>query len=325
MRQIMLVLICFFLMLAYAHEAKGKAVFDKEGDLWMVDDDGTNLKQITHGRNGGNTPVWSPDGTQIAFFVGFPYENTVGKLTIIDTTGEIIKSFGIPSRNIEEGYIRFIDKLDWIDSNRIGVAGSMDPSTDVYRIIDITSGKEIKSYFGAKFVWSSSKDKIAMRGWYPQDAPAEIKSDYIQINEESIYPTDDEQEQEEIQKIIHRFISHIYWSSDSGQLAVVDQISSGTGKNNFLVIINPATKTVKKITLSDDIKKITLIYWSDNKQLIYLIGQDKGWELDSATNSITQLSNEQLKAKLPQYTEKLRRDKLIEDLDGQGASWFSGN
>ncbi len=310
---------------AYEAQAKGRAVYEKGDDLWIVDDDGSNLKQLTRGGNGGNTPVWSPDGTKIAFFVGFPYEKTVGKLTVIDASGKISKNLSLPSRNMEEGYIRFIDKLDWIDSNKIGVEGSMDPSTDVYRMIDLTSGKEIKSYFGAKFVWSTTKTNIAMRGWYPQDAPAEIKSDYIQVDEETIYPTDDVREQEIMQNIIHRFTSYIYWSTNGDQLAVIDVINEVSGISKYLVTVTFASKTPKKIPLSGDIKKVDLIYWSDNEQLLYLIEKDNGWEVDSQTNAVNQMSIDQLKTKVPQYAEKLKRDKLIKDLDGQQANWFLGN
>jgi len=48
--------------------ANGKIVYEKLGDIWMMDADGTNQTNLTNtpGTNEGQ-PAWSPDGTRIAF------------------------------------------------------------------------------------------------------------------------------------------------------------------------------------------------------------------------------------------------------------------
>ncbi len=44
-------------------------VSDRDGDqeLYMMDVDGTNLRQLTHNSTRDSWPIWSPDGTQIAY------------------------------------------------------------------------------------------------------------------------------------------------------------------------------------------------------------------------------------------------------------------
>jgi Tol biopolymer transport system component len=45
----------------------GLIAFDAEGDIWTVRDDGTGLTRLTDTSSGEANPVWSPDGTEIAY------------------------------------------------------------------------------------------------------------------------------------------------------------------------------------------------------------------------------------------------------------------
>ena len=64
-------LICLLLMVASL--ADGKILFqsnreDKDNyDIYVMDDDGSNLQKLTHSRFKDAYPVWSPDGAKIAF------------------------------------------------------------------------------------------------------------------------------------------------------------------------------------------------------------------------------------------------------------------
>lgn len=44
-----------------------RIAFDASGDIWVVNPDGTRLTQLSSGSAIAQIPVWSPDGTQIAF------------------------------------------------------------------------------------------------------------------------------------------------------------------------------------------------------------------------------------------------------------------
>jgi Tol biopolymer transport system component len=45
----------------------GKIVFSKDGDLWTINPDGSELTQLTSGPRNDSQPKWAPDGSMIAF------------------------------------------------------------------------------------------------------------------------------------------------------------------------------------------------------------------------------------------------------------------
>ncbi len=66
-------------------------VSDRDGDqeLYMMDVDGTNLRQLTHNSIRDSWPVWSPDGTQIAYLSSS--ENNVD-LIVINADGSSVRN-----------------------------------------------------------------------------------------------------------------------------------------------------------------------------------------------------------------------------------------
>jgi Tol biopolymer transport system component len=53
--------------IAFVAESEGATEFEGQTDIWLMDDDGTNCRQLTGGDVINKRPAWSPDGKQIAF------------------------------------------------------------------------------------------------------------------------------------------------------------------------------------------------------------------------------------------------------------------
>lgn len=45
----------------------GKIAFSRDGDIWIMDPDGSNQEQLTSGPAADSDPKWAPDGSAIAF------------------------------------------------------------------------------------------------------------------------------------------------------------------------------------------------------------------------------------------------------------------
>lgn len=320
----------------------GKAVFWKDGEIWTVNQDKSELKQLTKDRTIKISPVWSPDGTKIAYCIGLDHKIPLGKIVIIDNSGKVIKDFNIPSSD-ENDVVREVTRINWIDANRIGVTGQVNMSVSIYSIVEISSIQLVNILYGQQFVWSPDNKKILVGGWYPYLTPEPFyQSDYVEISENpyqrmqkkfieivegenAIYPTPNERKQEIIEKKYHRFQSELSWSPDGEQVAVVDEFGDEVTRNLYLIIVNGQTKTVKKVPFQGSVIGVKKIYWSTDKRFLYLSAKDKGWEVDSITGVIMAITNDQLKAKVPAYADELSKKQIIEELKGSEANWYFGN
>ena len=86
------VLLCLFL--AFAVDAKiifiGKHIADEQKrDIYVMDDNGNNLRKLTNTPESEGVPTWSPDGTQIAFAreVEIIRSQQIYKIFIMDADG----------------------------------------------------------------------------------------------------------------------------------------------------------------------------------------------------------------------------------------------
>jgi TolB protein len=81
-------------------QQKGKILFisDRDGnaEIYVVDDDGTNLKRLTNTNTLEASPVWSPDGTQIAFIArSEDMEATVRVMSADGASDSLLAGIGV--------------------------------------------------------------------------------------------------------------------------------------------------------------------------------------------------------------------------------------
>ena len=67
-----------------------RILFATDGDLYLMDADGSNVIQLTHSAEVEQDPAWSPDGARIAFFQWGPSVQGLPELYVMGTDGSNI-------------------------------------------------------------------------------------------------------------------------------------------------------------------------------------------------------------------------------------------
>ena len=102
-------------------------------------------------------PLWSKDGTRISYIEKDNDPLTLAKLVVIDASGRFQSSAAIKpivSGEVRSG-MRFVESVQWLSPYRVVVAGSVNPSTTEYDVIDLSNGTTIDEIYddgaGASF------------------------------------------------------------------------------------------------------------------------------------------------------------------------------
>jgi WD40-like Beta Propeller Repeat len=64
----------------------GLIAFDLDGDIWVVEPDGTGRRQLTTGATQDSYPVWSQDGTRLAYW-SQEHPDSTATLVVVDADG----------------------------------------------------------------------------------------------------------------------------------------------------------------------------------------------------------------------------------------------
>ena len=128
----------------------------KEGDIYVIDDDGSNLRKITNTSDRELTPKWSPDGKHIAFERERPSHNgnQVINIFIMDADGGNQRR--LTNRHALDSYPRFLP-----GGKRLCFLTNVDGETALH-IIDVETGnvKQKVEGFIAAPDWSSDGQHI---------------------------------------------------------------------------------------------------------------------------------------------------------------------
>ena len=96
----------------------------RRGNLWLVNSDGSRLRELTHGNWQDSNPVWSPDGSRIAFISNRDGTNQVHVLWV--ENGSVAQLTHVLDRPTD---------IAWSpDSSRIAFAMRVPDKTDILKI-----------------------------------------------------------------------------------------------------------------------------------------------------------------------------------------------
>lgn len=216
-----------------AHGDPVKILFINGTEIFVSSGGGEQPRQVTADGTEKYLPVWSKDGSMIAFVKTVPDGQALGNLVVIDENGRLLQTLLFRRAEDFAGGMRFIESLEWLGRDRIAISGSVNPSLTETAIVDLATGTEQGRIFddgpgadfspdGKHFVYSSGS---------PHFTPESNREPALYVDYARVFP-------EKGSRI--RFVSGRRWSPDSEQVAVV--------------ALDPATKRQTMIVWSGDDK-----------------------------------------------------------------------
>jgi hypothetical protein len=206
----------------------------RNSEVWLVQNG--SGQQITHDGKPKGEAVLSAAQDRIAYYEDCGRdENCAASVVVLELSGArlasfVPKSMGDPCASILS--------IQWVGEGAVGVECHINPSLSNYVETDIETGKTVRDLLGYDFTPSPDGKWIAHVGWIPHFSPPPAHSNYLQIDNTTIYPLPPgsgtvEQKGLDLPpkvfrtiglttKGIHEFISEISWSPDSRRIALVD-------------------------------------------------------------------------------------------------------
>jgi hypothetical protein len=201
-----------------------KVVFLKENEVVSVNADGSEQKGLTHDGVPKERPIWSPDGSKIAYLTAedaFHQTRALALIQVIDAGGNPIKTIPVPTAMPDgtpiEG-MRGVENNGWYSDSAVFVSGSENPHYAEYRIFDVASAKLVKVYAGYGFATCASQGKVAYVADPDEADPEKL---HVQVNGNDL-----------IELPVDRDPRYFSWSWDCDRLAYLE----GGGAASLVVL-----------------------------------------------------------------------------------------
>lgn len=238
---------------AYANEIRGVAISGSKiaisagvaGPFVTVADDGTE-KEL---------PVWSKDGTRIAYIEKNGDAEKLSKLVVIDPQGQVMSSAKI--KPVAPGEIRsgmrYVESVEWISNSKIVVAGGVNPTTTEYNIVDMSSGKTVNEFFddGSGASFSPNGQHFAYVTGAPHFTPASYRLPTFKVDGKSVSIA--------TQSLLE-FMDVPIWSSDSNFVAVLVKYATNQSYGIAIAQSSATTATLAKLPFADSAP--ASVYWA---------------------------------------------------------------
>jgi hypothetical protein len=235
----------FFLLLASLAWADTVGVEVRENEVWLI----RNGKPTQLTRDGKTKlqAVLSIARDRIGYFEQCVQgENCLPSVIILDLEGNRLQSFQPRSGAMgqSEPCASILD-ISWVSDRVMAVECHLNPSLSEYLEIDLPSGKTVHDFLGYGFTRSPNLRHVAHVGPVIHFAPPYAQSNYLVIDDITVYPLPKGAKQT-VQQVdvvretglknigIHSFVPRFSWSPDSRRVAFFDCVFDwiGTGASD---------------------------------------------------------------------------------------------
>ena len=309
----LLIVIAVLPVKVLAENMDGKIVFVKNGQIFALTEHGERIRQLTEEGASKYLPVWSKDGSRIAFLSAGVKDQMRGHLIVIDEDGNTLHDMPYQGRMDSAGGMRFIESLEWIGSDRIALSGSVNPSLTATIVIDLTKQTDYGGIFddgpGADF--SPDGRHFAYSTGSPHFTPESMREPTLNVDFAEVFP--------ELGAHIN-FVSRRAWAPDSGSLAVIIE-DPLTKRRRVLVWSLDGSES--KISAPLPLGEIADLFWRDSDLIIN--SSQGSLRVSTKTLSLESISSREVanpdRAVLP---ERLRLLDLVEGYGGREPDFWCG-
>jgi hypothetical protein len=225
-------------LLASLAWAQSPRVDVRRNEVWLVQND--QQKQLTNDGRAKLQAVLSQMNDRVAYYEQCPQsENCIPSIVILDLDGKRLQSFQPQAQAMPPaGPCGSILNIFWIESSTVAVECHVSPSISEYVETDLQTNKTIRDLVGFGFTPSPDHKWIAHVGPLVHFAPTPEKSNYLLINNTTVYPLpkgakpSGQKPFDESPNVlqgsgsktigIHEFVPRFSWSWDSKRVAFVD-------------------------------------------------------------------------------------------------------
>jgi hypothetical protein len=231
----------------------------RDSEVWLIRDG--QAKQLTHDGKSKLQAVLSQALDRVAYYEQCPQaERCTPSIVILDLEGRRVASFQPKHQAIPPAVpCASVLFIAWVQPNAIAAECHINPSLSEYIETDFSTGKTTRDLLGYDFTPSPDSKKIAHVGWIVHFAPPYAQSNYLQVENRTIYPLPKGTQPIE-QKLsegppgvvsqrgltysgIHEFAPGLAWSPDAERIALIDctydwtanqagSLSAGDGKES---------------------------------------------------------------------------------------------
>lgn len=217
-----LILLSLFLAFSSVSLAdSGISVVFVQNNEIVISTEGAGQIELTQDGIPKDFPVWSKDGSKIAFIEKTGKNIALSRLVIIDLDGNPLSSFlihPVPSDPLEVvSGMRFVEWVEWVTDSRIAVGGSINPSTCENIIFDLSTLQINDEFFddGCNAAYSQDGLHVAYITGAPHFSPESARKRELDIDGRRVFPQRGTQV---------KFITDPKWSGDGQTLAIVATI-----------------------------------------------------------------------------------------------------
>jgi hypothetical protein len=207
----------------------------RDSEVWLTRDG--QPKQLTRDGRSKEQAVLSPSNDRVAYYeICTQKDPCTPSVFVLDLDGELIQRFQ-PMISVAPLAVpcASILSIEWTGPDAIAAECHINPSLSEYIETTISTRRATRRLAGYDFKRSPDSTKVAHVGWIPHFAPPFAKSNYLQIEDTTIYPLppgkhpvaqadppDVVRNKGLTYSGIHDFRYGLTWSPDSQRIALID-------------------------------------------------------------------------------------------------------